>query len=398
MSAQPTTARPAAPSSGRFPLSALVAGFVAVLVGMTSSVVLVFQAAEAFGATPAETASWVWAVAFGSGVTSVGLSLWYRKPVLTAWSTPGAVLLATAGVGVPLAEGVGAFLVCGLLILAAGASGLFARVMDRIPVALASALLAGVLAHFAFDAFAAGGTEAVLVGAMFAAYLAGRRWWPRWAVPGVLAVGVAVAAAGGQLDTGAIEWSLVRPVFTTPRFSLTAVVGIALPLFVVTMASQNLPGVAAQRAAGYTTPVSPPIAATGVATVVLAPFGGFAINLAAITAAICMGSEAHEDPDRRWQASVTAGTLYLAISALGGAVVGLIAAFPRALVLAVAGLALLPTIGNALRVALLDDTTGEAALITFVVAASGLTLWSVGAPFWAIVAGAVTLAVQRVRR
>ncbi len=394
MAASPATAT----SSSRFPLSPLVAGFVAVLVGMTSSVVLVFQAAEAFEATPAETASWVWAVAFGSGITSVGLSLWYRKPVLTAWSTPGAVLLATAGVGVPLAEGIGAFLVCGLLILVAGASGLFARVMDRIPVALASALLAGVLAHFAFDAFAAGGTEALLVGTMFAAYLAGRRWWPRWAVPGVLAVGVVVAGLRRQLDTGAVEWSLVHPVFTAPRFSLTAMVGIALPLFVVTMASQNLPGVAAQRAAGYATPVSPPIAATGVATLVLAPFGGFAINLAAITAAICMGPEAHEDPGRRWQASVTAGTLYLAISALGGAVVGLIAAFPRALVLAVAGLALLPTIGNALRTALLDDTTGEAALITFVVAASGLTLWSVGAPFWAIVAGAVTLAVQRVRR
>ncbi len=397
MAAQPATVSPAAPW-GRFHLSPLVAGFVAVLVGMTSSVVLVFQAAEAFGATPAQTASWVWAVAFGSGITSVGLSLWYRKPVLTAWSTPGAVLLATAGVGVPLAEGIGAFLVCGLLILAAGATGLFARVMDRIPVALASALLAGVLAHFAFDAFAAGGTEAVLVGAMFAAYLAGRRWWPRWAVPGVLAVGVAVAAVRGQLDTGAVEWSLVDPVFTAPRFSLTAVVGIALPLFVVTMASQNLPGVAAQRAAGYTTPVSAPIAATGVATLALAPFGGFAINLAAITAAICMGAEAHEDPDRRWQASVTAGVLYLGVSALGGAVVGLIAAFPRALVLAVAGLALLPTIGNALRVALLDDATGEAALITFVVAASGLTLWSIGAPFWAIAAGAVALAVQRVRR
>ncbi len=396
MAAEPTAAPANTPS--RFSLSPLVAGFVSVLVGMTSSVVLVFQAAEAFGATPAETASWVWAVAFGSGITSVGLSLWYRRPVLTAWSTPGAVLLATAGVGVPLAEGIGAFLVCGLLILVAGASGLFARVMDQIPVALASALLAGVLAHFAFDAFAAGGTEAVLVGAMFAAYLAGRRWWPRWAVPGVLAVGVAVAGLRGQLDAGAVEWSLVHPVFTAPRFSLTALVGIALPLFVVTMASQNLPGVAAQRAAGYTTPVSPPIAVTGVATLALAPFGGFAINLAAITAAICMGPEAHEDPGRRWQASVTAGTLYLAISALGGAVVGLIAAFPRALVLAVAGLALLPTIGNALRVALLDDTTGEAALITFVVAASGLTLWSVGAPFWAIVAGAVTLAVQRVRR
>lgn len=380
------------------PVPALVAGAVAVLVGFSSSVVLVFQAAAAFGATPAETASWVWAVALGSGATSLGLSLWYRKPVLTAWSTPGAVLLATAGVGVPLAEGIGAFVVCGVLMAAAGATGLFARLMDRIPVTLASGLLAGILAHFAFEAFAQAGGEVVLVGSMFAVYLAGRRWWPRWAVPGVLAAGMAVAGARGQLHLGQVSWGLAHPVFTRPAFSLTATVGIALPLFVVTMASQNLPGVAAQRAAGYDIPVSPPVAVTGLATVVLAPFGGFAVNLAAITAAICMGPEAHEDPDRRWVASATAGSIYLGVALLGGAVVGLISAFPPALVLALAGLALLATIGSALTTALGDPASSEAALITFVVAASGLTLWRIGAPFWAVVAGLAALAAQRWRR
>ncbi len=383
---------------GTLSVSALVAGFVAVLVGFTSSVVIVFQAAAAFGATSAQTASWIWALGLGMGLTSLGLSLRYRQPVLTAWSTPGAALLATAGMGFPMAEGVGAFMLCALLIAAAGATGWFARVMDRIPVSLASALLAGVLARFAFDGFAALQREKLLVGVMLLAYLLGRRWWPRYAVPGVLAAGVAVAAWQGQLHAGAVHWQLAMPEFTMPRFSLAAAIGIALPLFVVTMASQNLPGVAAQRAAGYDTPVSPVITTTGLATLVLAPFGGYALNLAAITAAICMGREAHEDPARRWVASAAAGVFYIVAGLMAGAVVALIAAFPRELVLAVAGLALLGTIGSGLAAAMKDEGQREAALVTFVVTASGLTLWGVGAAFWGVVAGALVLGVQRLGR
>jgi len=376
-------------------LSAVVAGFVAVLVGFTSSVVIVFQAAAALGATPAQTASWIWALGLGMGLTSLGLSVWYRQPVLTAWSTPGAALLVTAGAGVPMAEAIGAFMLCALLMTLAGATGWFARVMDRIPQALAAALLAGVLARFAFDAFASMQREFTLVALMFAAYLLGRRWWQRYAVPAVLGVGLVVAAIKGQLHFGSVDWAFTVPVFTAPRFSLAATIGIALPLFVVTMASQNLPGVAAQRAAGYDTPVSPVITTTGLATLLLAPFGAYALNLAAITAAICMGREAHEDPRQRWQASAAAGVFYVIVGLLGGAVVGLIAAFPKELVLAVAGLALLGTIGSGLSVAMKDDSQREAALITFVVTASGLTLWGVGAAFWGVVAGALALAVQR---
>ena len=374
--------------------SAAVAGFVAVLVGFTSSVVIVFQGAAALGATPAQTASWVWALGLGMGFTSLGLSLWYRQPVLTAWSTPGAALLVTAGAGVPMNEAVGAFMVCAGLIVMAGISGLFARVMGRIPMALAAALLAGVLARFAFDAFAAAERELGLVLTMFITYLLGRRLWPRYAVPAVLAAGIAVAALHGQLDFRAVQWQLATPVFTLPAFSLAATIGIALPLFVVTMASQNLPGVAAQRAAGYDTPVSPVITTTGIATLLLAPFGGYSLGLAAITAAICMGREAHEDPQQRWQASAAAGVVYIAVGLMGGAVVALIAAFPKALVLAVAGLALLGTIGSGLAAAMKDEHQREAALVTFVVTASGLTLLGVGAPFWGVVAGAVTLLAQ----
>ena len=380
-----------------FSLSAVVAGFVAVLVGFTSSVVIVFQGAAALGATPGQTASWIWALGLGMGLTSLGLSLHYRQPVLTAWSTPGAALLVTAGAGVGMAEAVGAFMVCALLITVAGASGVFERAMNRIPQALASALLAGVLARFAFDAFAAAEADLALVVAMFVAYLLGRRAWPRYAVPGVLLAGVMMALARGQTDFAAVPWQLATPVFTMPSFSLAATIGIALPLFVVTMASQNLPGVAAQRAAGYATPVSPVITTTGLATLVLAPFGAFALGLAAITAAICQGREAHADPARRWVASAAAGVFYIVTGLLAGAVVGLIAALPKVLVLALAGLALLGTIGSGLAAAVKEEHTREAAVITFLITASGLSLWGVGAAFWAVVAGGLALLAQRWR-
>ena len=379
-------------------MSATVAGVVAVLVGYTSSVAIVFQAAAALGATQAQTVSWMWALGLGMGLTSAGLSLAYRAPVLTAWSTPGAALLVTAGVGVPMNEAIGAFIVCALLITLAGATGWFARVMDRIPQALAAALLAGVLTRFAFDAFLSVRNEPALVLMMFAAYLAGRRWWPRYAVPGVLTAGVCVAAWQGQLHLGAVPWQWAQPVFTMPAFSVAATVGIALPLFVVTMASQNLPGVAAQRAAGYDTPVSPAITVTGLVTLLLAPFGAYALNLAAITATICMGREAHEDPTKRYMAAVMAGLFYVVLGLLGGAVVGLLAAFPKELVLALAGFALLATIGGGLATAVKDEGSREAATVTFIVSASGLALWGVGSAFWGVVAGALALLLTRWRR
>lgn len=382
-----------------FSASTVVAGFVAVLVGYTSSVAIIFQATVALGATPAETASWLWALGLGMGLTSLGLSLWTRQPVLTAWSTPGAALLAsTSGVAMP--EAVGAFIVCGLLIAWAGWSGWFEKLMDRIPVAIASALLAGVLAKFGLDAVASAKTAPGLVLAMAAAYLLGRRWWPRYAVPGVLLVGVAYALGEGRLDFSGLDTAhmLALPVWTAPVFSWHAAVGVALPLFIVTMASQNLPGVAAQRANGYQTPVSASVAVTGAATTLLAPFGGYAFNLAAITAAICMGREAHEDPARRYTASVAAGLIYVLLGLAGGAVAMLLAAFPRELVMAIAGLALLGTIGGAMAAALKDEGHRDAAMLTFLVCLSGFSAFGIGAAFWGVVAGGIATVVAGWRR
>ena len=380
-------------------MSAATAAFVAVLVGFTSSVAIVFQAAQSLGATSAQTASWMWALGWGMGLTTLLPSLWLKKPVMIAWSTPGAAVLAVAGTAghFGMAEATGAFIVSALLIVVAGASGWFERVMDRIPMPLAGALLAGVLTRFGLDAFAAAGSSLALVLAMLVAYLLGRRWWSRYAVVGVLAVGVAVAGASGTLHAAGVPWTLTAPVFTAPEFSWRATVSLALPLFIVTMASQNLPGVAAIRAAGYSLPISKILVLTGLATLVLAPFGAFALNLAAITAAICMGREAHPDPSRRWAAAAACGLIYCVIGSFGAAVAALLTAFPRELIAAVAGLALLGTIAAGLVSAVADERFRESALITFLVTLSGVALFGIGSAFWGIVAGALALLVQQWR-
>ena len=378
-------------------LSAATAGFVAVLVGFTSSVAIVFQAAQAFNATPAQITSWMWALGLGMGLCSAIPSLILRQPVMVAWSTPGAAVLASAGLagGFTMAEAIGAFLICGALITLAGATGWFERVMNRIPMAIAAALLAGVLARFGLQAFGAAQTALGLVVLMLLVYLVSRRLAPRYAVVFTLLAGVAQVVAAGHFNAGALTLEWAVPVFTAPSFSFAAFTSLALPLFIVTMASQNLPGVAAIRAAGYDMPISRILTVTGIATLVLAPFGAFALNLSAITAAICMGPEAHPDRDKRYTAAVVCGALYVAIGLVGALVTGLLIAFPRELVMAIAGIALLGSIGGGLHAALKDDEHREAALITFLVTLSGVVIAGVGSAFWGVVAGAVALFVQQ---
>lgn len=376
-------------------LSAIAAGFVTVLVGFASSAVIVFQAAQSLGASPEEISSWMWALGLGMGLTCIGLSLRYRMPVVTAWSTPGAAMLIGSVAGLPLSDAIGAFLMSALLIAASGFSGLFERMISRIPVSLASGMLAGVLLRFGIDAFAAMETQLGMVLTMFAVYLLARRLLPRYAVILTLLVGIAFAAGLGLLRVDGLSLQLAKPVFTTPTFSLAAIVGIALPLFIVTMASQNVPGVAVIRASGYAIPISPVVGWTGLVNLLLAPFGAFALNLAAITAAICMGREAHEDAARRYVAAIAAGVFYVVVGLFGATVAALFAAFPKELILAIAGIALLGTIGNSLAAALRDEAEREPALVTFLVTASGLSLVGIGSAFWGLLAGVVTLLVLR---
>lgn len=391
-------------------LSAFTAGFVAVLVGFTSSVAIVFQAAQAFHATPEMIASWMWALGLGMGLCTLLPSLWLKKPVMIAWSTPGAAVLASAGAagGFSMQEAVGAFMVCALLITVAGWTGWFERVMNRIPLALASALLAGVLARFGLSGFAAAQTALPLVLTMLLAYLLGKRWWPRYAVPWTLLAAIVFVAATAGFTGAGVTLGLALPVWVQPHFTLAALVSLALPLFIVTMASQNLPGVAAIQATGYGDqratggdagiPISKVITLTGVATLVLAPFGAFALNLSAITAAICMGPEAHSNPARRYTAAVSCGALYVVIGLFGAAITGVLTAFPKELVAAIAGLALLGTIGGALAAALRHEPHREAAVITFLVTLSGVVVAGVGSAFWGVVAGAVAMLVQHAGR
>lgn len=378
-------------------LPALVAGFVTVLVGFSSSAVVVFQGARAVGATPEQIASWMWALGLGMGLTCIGLSLRHRMPVVTAWSTPGAAMLISGAAGLPYEQAIGAFVVSAVLIAIAGFSGLFERLIGRIPAAIGSGMLAGVLLRFGMEAFSAMQRQFGLALAMFAAYLLMRRLSPRYAVVVTLALGIGIAGALGLLRLNGVALTPAVPVWTTPDFSWSALIGIAIPLFVVTMVSQNVPGATVLRASGYWPPISPIIGWIGAGNLVLAPFGAFALNLAAITAAICTGREAHEDPARRYIAGVAAGVFYCLVGLFGATVAALFAAFPGELVLVIAGLALLGTIGNGLAAALADESQREPAIITFLVTASGLTLLGIGPAFWGLVAGGLALVVLRPR-
>ncbi len=371
----------------------MAAGFVAVLIGFTSSAAIIFQAAAAAGATPTQISSWIFALGLGMGVTCIGLSLYYRTPVVTAWSTPGAALLITGLAGLSMPQAIGVFMFSAALVTICGVTGLFARAMNRIPISIAAAMLAGILARFGMDVFVAMKLEFALVLLMFAVYLVAKRFSPRYAIIIVLALGTAFAGAQGLLKFESFHASLATPEFVMPEFAWTSLLGVGIPLFVVTMASQNAPGVAIMRASGYQTPVSPLMTWTGLTTLMLAPFGCFSICLAAITAAICMGKEAHEDASKRYMASVAAGVFYLVAGIFGATVVALFSAFPKALIMAIAGLALFGTIANGLTVAMSNETQREAALITFLVTASGVSLFGIGAAFWGLVAGGLAMLV-----
>lgn len=370
-----------------FSLAHLSAGFVAVLVGYTSSAAIIFQATHTVGATEAQIASWMWALGIGMAVSSISLSLYYRIPLLTAWSTPGAALLVTSLAGVSLPEATAAFIFCGLLIAVIGYAGWFERLMHWIPVPLASAMLAGVLLKFGLGAFVSLQQEPLLVGCMFVTFLLMKRLLARYAIPLTLIVGMLVAWLSGLMDLGQLSLKWAQPVFVMPEIRLEALIGVGLPLFIVTMASQNIPGVAVLKANGYAAPLSKTIGFTGLTTMILAPFGGYAYNLAAITAAICMGEDVDKDKSKRYLASFSAGVFYLLAGLLGASITSLFLSFPQTLILAIAGFALIGTIANSLQVALTDSSEREAALIVFLVTASGVSLLGLGSAFWGLVLG-----------
>jgi benzoate membrane transport protein len=327
--------------------------------------------------------------------TSIGLSLYYRAPVLTAWSTAGAALLATALAGVPLSDAVGVFLFSSALLTLFGLLGWVEVLLRWIPRSVAAAMLAGVLLRFGLGLFTTLAEALALVSLMLAVWCAARVWRPNYAVLISLAAGVGGCALLGEIRWGRLSFDWAHPIWVTPTFSWVSMIGIGVPLFLVTMASQNLPGLAVLRGNGYTTPASPPIVVTGLTGMLLAPFGGFAFNLAAITAAICMSPDADPVPERRYRAAVWAGVFYALTGLLGLTVVTAFAALPVSLLAAMAGIALLGTLSGSLVTAFETPAERDAALLTLLCTASGVTIAGIGSAFWGLLLGAAVSAWAR---
>jgi len=385
-----TSPSPICPSDLTHPL---VAGLVSVIVNYGGTFILVFQAAKVAGLSPELTASWVWSISIGVGVTGIVLSWTAREPIITAWSTPAAAFLITALATTPYAEAVGAYLLSAAAFVALGLSGYFEKAIRLIPPGIAAGLLAGILLQFGIGAFGGMSIDPVLAGLLITAYLVLKRFTARYAVVGILVLGLAFLLIEDRVDLSGLALQLAAPVFTMPAFSLNATLSVALPLFLITLTGQYMPGMLVLRNDGFKTSANPIVAVTGLGSLLMAPFGSHAFNIAAITAAICTGREAHEDPSRRWIAGIAAGVFYILVGVFGVTLAALFMAFPATFITTLAGLALLGAIGGSLAGAMADAQAREASLITFLAAAANISLLGIGGAFWGLVIGLVAHAV-----
>lgn len=371
----------------------VVAGLISVIVNYGGTFILVFQAAKAAGLSPELTASWVWSISIGVGVTGIILSWISREPIITAWSTPAAAFLVTALATTPYAEAVGAYMISAGAFVVLGLSGWFERVIRLIPSGVAAGLLAGILLQFGIKAFGGMNFDPLLAGLLIVAYVVLKRFSARYAVVGILVLGLAFLLIQDRVDLSGLHLALAAPVFSTPAFSLNALLSVALPLFLITLTGQYMPGMLVLRNDGFKTSANPIVTITGLGSLVMAPFGSHAFNIAAITAAICTGREAHEDPSKRWTAGIAAGMFYILVGVFGVTLAAVFMAFPATFITTLAGLALLGTVGGSLASAMFDAKTREASLITFLAAASNITLLGIGGAFWGLVIGLVAYAV-----
>ncbi|GLO55787.1 benzoate transporter [Pseudomonas putida] len=370
-----------------------IAGLVSVIVNYGGTFILVFQAAKVAGLSPALTSSWVWAVSIGVGITGLVLSWYSREPLITAWSTPAAAFLVTALASVPYAEAIGAYLLSAAGFVVLGLTGYFERLVRIIPGGVAAGLLAGILLQFGIGAFAGLSVDPVLAGLLIVAYAVFKRFTARYAVVGILVLGLAYLLVQGQAGLSQLTLEIATPVFTAPAFTLNAALSVALPLFLITLTGQYMPGMLVLRNDGFKTSANPIVAVTGLGSLLMAPFGSHAFNLAAITAAICTGKEAHEDPAKRWIAGIAAGVCYILVGVFGVTLASVFMALPATFITTLAGLALLGTIGTSLASAMADAKSREAALITFLAAAANITLLGIGGAFWGLVIGLLAYAV-----
>lgn len=365
----------------------IVAGLISVIVNYGGTFILVFQAAKVAGLSPELTASWVWSISIGVGVTGLLLSWVSREPIITAWSTPAAAFLVTALATKPYEEAVGAYLISAAAFVVLGLSSYFERLIRLIPNGIAAGLLAGILLQFGIGAFGSMTLDPKLAGLLILAYLIIKRFSARYAVVGILILGLSFLLLEHRVDLSGLKLELAAPVFTMPVFTLNALLSVALPLFLITLTGQYMPGMLVLRNDGFRTSANPIVWVTGLGSLVMAPFGSHAMNVAAITAAICTGPEAHQDPSKRWVAGIAAGVFYILVGVFGVTLAAVFMAFPATFITTLAGLALLGTIGGSLAGAMADIKSREAALITFLASAANITLFGIGGAFWGLVIG-----------
>lgn len=371
----------------------VIAGLISVIVNYGGTFILVFQAAKIAGLSPELTASWVWSISIGVGLTGLLLSLHYREPIITAWSTPAAAFLVTALATTPYAEAIGAYMISAAAFVVLGLSGYFEKVIRLIPPGIASGLLAGILLQFGIGAFGGASVDPWLVGLLIAAYVAFKRFSARYAVVGILLLGLTFLLTQGRVDLSGLKLVFAAPVFSMPEFSLNALLSVALPLFLITLTGQYMPGMLVLRNDGFKTSANPIVTVTGLGSLIMAPFGSHAFNIAAITAAIATGREAHEDPSKRWIAGIAAGCFYVLVGVFGVTLAAVFMAFPATFITTLAGLALLGTIGGSLAGAMAEPTSREAALITFLASAANIKLLGIGGAFWGLLIGGLAYVV-----
>ena len=377
------------------PPASFSAAAVATVVGFGGTVALVVQAGQAMGAAPAQIISMVTALCLGIGLPGAVLSWRLKMPVVLAWSTPGAALLAASTLGLGWSTAVGAFVIAGLLMVLTGLVPALGRLAERIPAAVASAMLAGVLLPFCLKLFLVFPTDMTLAAGLLLVFVVMRRLAPAWALPAVLVAAFAVLAVRGQvaLPEGTGLFGALSPVM--PAFDWKAAVSLALPLYLVTLASQNLPGLVVLRAAGYAPPAGKLIFWGGLTSTLLAPFGAHGVNLAAITAAICTGPDAHPDASRRWTVGVIYGLFYLVVALFAAPLAGLFIAMPTGALAVITGLALIAPLTGSLGAMMAAAKDREAAVLTFAATASGVALFGVGSAFWGLAVGFLALAARR---
>ena len=381
-----------------FSIPAVFAGFITFLIGISVSSVLVIQAAQLLGASTAQISSWFWALGLSIGLSGLILSWKFKYPVATSWSTAGLALIIATGSGYSLNEAVAAFMICGIITAALGFFGAFERILSFIPQSLTSAMLAGVLLKFGIDVFAKLETHWGFIFTLLATYIVLKKSLPRYCIVITVIVGFVICPLFMQFEIPPLNFSLTQPVWVTPDFSLQSLLGLAIPLFIINMASQYLPGIAMIKSYGYQPHVRQLVGWTGIAQAFFAPFGAFATNIAAISAAVSLDDQAHPDPQKRYIAGMSCGMFYILMGLFASTLTTLLISFPSVFIVALAGIALFATIGHNISIAFQQVDEREAALMTFLFSASGVQFFGIGSAFWGLLFGYAVYQIFRLKR